>query len=529
MRKANKKTTQNHNFTFIVPEKTWEKVADLRKTIEDALTSSTLAGTIGTELIAQLKKANITSEEQAASLTNERLMQLLLKTKKARCFAETEVGSGNWTDVEFAILSAITTSVPVTMFADAKWGKGHADSYTEPQQGHLFFTNGPVLDPNSPISQSPNSEYYQLTKPENGQRVLDQDKYKAFFRQRLLPIFKEAQKKAAPQGKTPFVSIPGIGVGLFAGAFANQLKDSNGDGAFKDAVYAVLNELTKEEFSGVVRIDMGPAHKNNKKVTIETNGVRVYEHDQGADELGLRGPGILALPSTLGITTAETLRDDQFLHCSVVAGDPTSYPGNDMHEDSSNTNEGAVGGSTNVVGLTIGEAGKWNEHAKEYHPTQIAVWEGHNKPFVGAENPEFITVSIPKKMAADGTQKQTREEATTTKKATPSQKDLRLTKQGRAIVIILSLLTLGLYPLARYLRSLVTGKPFSWGLPDSMHASRPLQVPTSSSAVAAKETEPRSLGSKSNNRKSPRACLLSLFSRSPDSCGLEESTSKCQK
>lgn len=469
-------------FQFIVPDDTWNKVVDLKQTIVNALAPKIVRfflprsqTKVGTKLLDQLKQAGIQSSQTAKSLTNERLMQLLLKTKEPCCFAETQVGGGNWTDKEFGILSTITTSVPVTMYADAKWKIGNATPYDKPQKGHLFFTNGPVLNPSSPISKSKTSEYYQLTDPDPTNpynRQLNQERYRAFMRERLLPIFKEAQRKADSQGKTPFVSIPGIGVSLFAGAFANQLKDSKGNGAFKEAVYAVLEELTPKDFSGVVRIDMGPIHNSCLETKgLTNNNIRVYEYDQGAKGEGFNGPGILALPSTLGITKKEGLLDDQFLHCNVVAGDPASYPGNDMHKDSSNTNEGAVGGSTNVVGLTIDEAGEWNNDAKEYHPTERVGWTGHNKPFVGAENPKFITVSVPKKMAADGAQKQTREEATTTKKARPSQKDLRLTKQGRAIVAILSLLTLGLYPLLRYVQSLVTGKPFSWGLPDSMYAT----------------------------------------------------------
>ena len=51
-----------------------------------------------------------------------------------------------------------------------------------------------------------------------------------------------------------------------------------------------------------------------------------------------------------------------------------------------------------------------------------------------------------------------------------------LNRKGLAIVATLSLLTLGLYPLLRYVQSLVTGKPFSWGLPDSMYTTHTLQV-----------------------------------------------------
>ena len=111
-----------------------------------------------------------------------------------------------------------------------------------------------------------------------------------------------------------------------------------------------------------VRIDMGPAHGQKKAVTIDSNGIRVYEYDQGAD--GDSGPGILAQPSTLSIAQEEGLADEMFLHCSVVAGDPASYPGNIMQIDSSVTNEAAVGGSTNVVELTIGVPGAWNPSDK---------------------------------------------------------------------------------------------------------------------------------------------------------------------
>lgn len=339
-------TWKHQDVTFVISPETTRKINSLRKKIQEKVP-------IGSNLKRVLNDCGI----QPSTLTNEVVLLMLLRTKKPKCFAESDVNGHDWTHDEFAILSEIGTCVAnVTVYDDAKWGHKNSTPFRQYKrhQATLLFMNGPILKPDAPISKQDNCEFKQLVS----NKALKQDAYKAYLERRLMLLLKQASDQAAIHKKKAYIALPGIGCGEFAGSFAHQLTQRIGGNSavYESCIIDIIQNFTQQypnHSIGCIRLNMGPAGGVVSEVR-QIGDIPFVRSDQQ----GYKGHAMLAKPQDV---IPQKYRRDDFEIFSVVAGDPVSFPGNDMYIDSKFTDEGAQGGATDLVTKITGIPGHYDQ------------------------------------------------------------------------------------------------------------------------------------------------------------------------
>lgn len=272
----------------------------------------------------------------------------LINTKKPQIFAESAViGDGSdWTMGELAILGDVSIATPVTIFDNGRHSA--PEVHDEPFLGTLLFTAGALLQNGY---GEPPADYLAVTTDHK----IDPEKYYQLYERRLLPPLKHANDICAKRNKKGFVTVPGLGCGVFAGPFQYQL------GEFLNRSLRRLLETHGKSLNHIQAIYFDPYNEcQNERDEIGHLDYMVRPLLQGnATKPQLCRP----------ITYQET--GDDFAACeffSFVAWDHVSWPGNDFYVGSRATDDGVKGAATDAIRAMTGINGRYDVQTNKYLP-----------------------------------------------------------------------------------------------------------------------------------------------------------------
>jgi hypothetical protein len=294
-------------------------------------------------------------DQDIFEISNHNFIELLLRTKRPRIFAESAVyGDGtDWTQEELAILGDISIAIPVTVYDDAKHRQPTVHSV--PLLATLLFTPGALLRNGQGIV--PVDWEAVVSEGE-----VDPVKYYRLYERRLLPAFMYADQMAKSRDKMAVITIPGLGCGQFAGRFAGQLGSK-----LKDVLITFL-ETHGRKFSNIKVVYYDPYREcENERQKIEEISFFVRPLT-----LGNEHKPQLCNP----IDYAET--GDNFSNCelfSFVAWDHVSWPGNDFYMGARVTDDGVKAAATDTMMVMTGIAGNYNDRIYQYSPpAEYSCW-----------------------------------------------------------------------------------------------------------------------------------------------------------
>ena len=170
----------------------------------------------------------ILADHAPALLSDAAFLACLVATKRPLMFAESAIyGDGrDWSATELSLLGDLGVAVPVQIFDD---GRHHRPAvHPEPLSGTLLFIPGALLRNERGCVPA---DWNAVTRAGE----FDPAGYRALYRRRLLPLLRYADLDAAERGQSALITLPGLGCGQFAGAFAGSLGE-----ALKDTLIALL-------------------------------------------------------------------------------------------------------------------------------------------------------------------------------------------------------------------------------------------------------------------------------------------------
>ncbi len=287
--------------------------------------------------------------KDVAGLSIEAFVEKLLQTKKPMIFAESAVvGDGSdWTSEELSLLGFISIATPVMIFDNGL----HANPkvHAQPFAGTLLFSAGALLGTGAK-GRSPADWDAVVTN-----NKIDAEAFYRFYEKRLLPVFLYADRVAAVKGRKAFITVPGLGCGMFAGPFVGRL------GA---ELQRVLHRFLHEH---------GAAFRNIKALFYGPyNECENARHE-------LHGISYLVRPFLRGNDTRPQLchptayaeDGDDFSDCeffSIVAWDHVSWPGNDYYGGSRSTDDGVKAAATSSMQSMTGFEGHYDARKFCYLP-----------------------------------------------------------------------------------------------------------------------------------------------------------------
>lgn len=284
-----------------------------------------------------------------ASLSVEQFLEQLVRTKKPQIFAESAVaGDGSdWNLTELGLLGDISMATPVTFFDNGR--HTHPDVHNPPFTGWLLFVAGALL--RNGRSHTPADWIEVVTN--DGQ--IDEEAYFRLYERRLLPGFLFINEQMQRQGKTAFVTVPGLGCGVFAGPFHGQLGE-----ILKRTLQAFVFKHASS-FNHIRAVYYDPYREcQNERYEIGAMSFLVRPLTHGNEHKPqLCHPATYAEPG------------DDFSNCelvSVVAWDHVSWPGNDFYIGSRATDDGVKGAATDVTAVLTGISGTYNSQSYQYQP-----------------------------------------------------------------------------------------------------------------------------------------------------------------
>ena len=325
------------HYTVLVPDETRTRIAEYL----DALRKGKVHA--GKRLMDSL------SGVEPATLAEDRFLDALLNTKPPQIFAESEVaGDGSdWNQTELGILGDISIAVPVTIFDN-----GHHTvpvAHADPFKGTLVFTPGALL--RNGRNQTP-ADWFETTM---GNDQLNPDGYYGLYERRLLPVFRYLNETAKGQGRSAFVTIPGLGCGQFAGPFRGQL------GAALQTTLVSFLKKHGASFSHIKAVYYDPFNEcANSREEIHGISLMVRPLVQGS-----AGKSQLCPPS------AYAEDGDDLSDCilfSIVAWDHVSWPGNDYFGGSRCTDDGVKAAATDSMRALTGIEGHYDADRGAYLP-----------------------------------------------------------------------------------------------------------------------------------------------------------------
>ncbi|MAT96332.1 MAG: hypothetical protein CL608_04245 [Anaerolineaceae bacterium] len=283
------------------------------------------------------------------SLTVEMLLEQLMRTKRPQIFAESAVaGNGSdWNLTELGLLGDIAIVAPVTFFDNGR--HQNPDVHNPPFTGMLLFVPGALL--RNGCSQTP-ADWNEVVTADD---QIDKDAYFRLCERRLLPSFLYANEQMRQQGKQAFITIPGLGCGMFAGPFQGQLGEK-----LKRTLQAFVFKHAAS-FTHIRAVYYDPYREcQNERINLDGLSFLVRPLTHGNE----------AKPQLCHPTAYEESGDD-FSGCelvSVVAWDHVSWPGNDFYVGSRATDDGVKGAATDVTAVMTGIPGNYNSHTFQYEP-----------------------------------------------------------------------------------------------------------------------------------------------------------------
>ncbi|MBK8901752.1 MAG: hypothetical protein IPM53_11250 [Anaerolineaceae bacterium] len=290
--------------------------------------------------------------QDVAALSVQAFLEQLVRTKKPQIFAESAVaGDGSdWNLTELGLLGDISIAAPVTFFDN---GRHHyPEVHNPPFTGWLLFVPGALLRNGRAHTPADWSEIVT----ENEQ--IDEDAYFRLYERRLLPGFLYVNEQMRQRGKQAFITVPGLGCGLFAGPFQGQLGET-----LKRALHRLLSKHS-QSLPHIRAVYYDPYREcQNERYELGAISFLVRPLTHGNEHK----------PQLCHPAAYEEPGDD-FNSCelvSVVAWDHVSWPGNDFYAGSRATDDGVKGAATDVTAVMTGIPGMYNPRTYKYEPPFI--------------------------------------------------------------------------------------------------------------------------------------------------------------
>jgi hypothetical protein len=276
------------------------------------------------------------------------VLQLLLRSKKPRIFAESELkGDGSdWNRQELSILGDIAVAVPVDIFDDGRHNSPNV--HGSPFGGTLLFVPGALLAGGTGTLPADWSEVVSGNK-------IDEQAYDSLYMRRLLPVLKFASADALRRGKKALITVPGLGCGMFAGQFRGLLQER-----LAKSLERILSSCHRE-IPGVRMVWYDPYQ-----------GCKGFEATLGHIEYRVRpltegGKPQLCRP--VDYQEAEENLSDCRLY-SIVAWDHVSWPGNDYYDGARSTDDGVKAAATDSMFRITGIRGRYDQQRNMYLPPE---------------------------------------------------------------------------------------------------------------------------------------------------------------
>ncbi len=346
----------NNKYEILISKKTLENINAYQQAL---IHGRAATGEYLREKLKEKLPANI------KSLSTEKFLELLIRTKKPTIFAESAVvgGDGNtdWNQTELAILGDINFAVPVTVFDNGVWSGTGIKPHPIPFQGHLLFTPGALLKGAKTDSTVINPDGI----------TINQKAYNALYEQRLLPLLIHANRVAGSKGA--FITMPGIGCGAFAGDFKGQLGIH-----FEKALHYILEKHGPNlpNIRAIYFTPVDESNKSNKDHPTIINGIDFRVRPQYINT-GKSNPDIK--PQLCHPVEYNESSKDHFDNCeffSFVAWDHVSWPGNDFYGGSRLTDDGVKGAATDLMYQMTDVQSGYDTKKQCYAPPKgVSNWE----------------------------------------------------------------------------------------------------------------------------------------------------------
>ncbi|RAP37340.1 hypothetical protein B1207_03970 [Legionella quinlivanii] len=320
--------------------------------------------------------------KKIGSLKIEDFAQLIMNTRKNWIFAErVKIGDNQaWNAAEFKILSTVGSVIEnATVYDNGRHSnkqiQGDARYADNPHKVHLLCVPGAILDERSNPVDAPRI----IDTKEDGTKVINQDKYNEVYMERLEIMFAQANELGKQEGRKALVTIPGIGNGVFAGAFAGRTIPN-----LQEAITATLKAHPEWEHIGCVWLDgwksdvVADVNVGNTLLRVRNsggeNGDKKLYSGQPFSDLGQ-----LSKAEEFAESAAEHEQFKGYCRCKIFAWDPFSYEGNDWVKGDRITDEGCIA-ATDAHAIMSGIEGSYktvpgNKREKAFQPEGFETWD----------------------------------------------------------------------------------------------------------------------------------------------------------
>jgi hypothetical protein len=331
------------NYTFFISNVTKNK-------FDNYLTLLKSGGRPGIYLRNELKNKHI------SKLSLVDFIECLIATKHPCISAESEVfGDGSdWNQTELSLLGDICVSVPVMIYDNGS----HLNPkiHNSPFKGTLLYVPGALLQARP---DGIAADWKEIIKC----GYFDETSYYQLIERRLLTALLHANVVSAQRQRRAIVTIPGLGCGMFSGAYRGKM----GTRLLTALKKMLLKNASKLSYLKLIHFDPYQECVNHQESFGQTL-FRVRPLLQGNFKTNQ-----LCLPKMY-----EEGPDD-FSDCdlfSVVAWDHVSWPGNDYYDGLRVTDDGVKSAATNSMEVLTGFEGSYNLHTNLYQPPRSFVTWG---------------------------------------------------------------------------------------------------------------------------------------------------------
>ena len=320
------------------------------------------------ELSPGKRLKDILGEKNISEMSDQEFLEAIVNTKIPRHFAEELGALDPWNKEEFSILGDTIISFPdAKVYDDGAWRAYEAKIHTSEFTAGIFVIPGALL---ANGQDEKNADFQEVTrkKAENpSEYEIDEDKYVAMMKRRILPSLLQANADAKINGKKAVISIPGIGCGFFADKTNHRDWPAKAGEALRRAITEMITDH-KDKLQNIETVFIDAPGGPNNITKQDIKGIKLFTHDGNIGRIPqLTEPS--EFMKKLGLSgDGKKLKLYKF-----IGGDHLSWPGNDQMAGSRDSDEGVTGAATNIIKLITGVEGAYDSATKKYNPSKKAV------------------------------------------------------------------------------------------------------------------------------------------------------------